>query len=955
MGHHANAYSQYLAWLPPMENDKIQQYPNARVNGSSQMPVRARDYHFPNDPGHHANPYLPVVYLPFYYIPLLPWSSFAPFGNTLGFYQNGCWYNTELNHRAATAPPPATANQQEFLLAHVVYLQAPPQQPQMVIEVQQAQTIEFIQHVPPPPRQPTSGPPSQLVTNGHHRPVIYVMPAEQPHYIPVQNPQSQTSNAMQRASAPPIVSVQESPQHHPPQSELIQTYIPAPHMHQNVRGPQQRPPSKYSTTPNPAPLRTVHASPQMHLQVDGAHKLPSQNRSPHHPDPFINCEGQSDPNFMEIMVQPEVSVVRTARSVIIDARPLTSVHEPQVVPVVENLHYPCESYESIKNPKFNKIQNHVKTDQPANIVVREKFCILKPVGPPPTEASNVVPVQENGSNRITNSVVVQQYVHQQEKPQEEIANSLDESQKEEAREMEQPGSPEPELKNMQSKVQIADTLPEARVKAPLITAHPEPIHQAHISNSLREQDPQPPTTSASSAPAKPTTPENRKCIHLTAAPKENLPMPQKSEVIENQWPALGSRLRNKQSIKKDFVQRNTRFPKSRTPIEKRDCALTPRNQRSDDQVKRENPPSSLVPPTSPRAPAAISQPNPVVVEKSSSKNKTDISRPLQEDRNVVNNNTLKRSVAKKLPEHDVHLTNLGSNMFELLVEPDPHYKEDYSDGNEDGIGDGDTSEQDYPKADDVRPPKPTNSKKEKRRLKKQNTALKNQRICRKQAEKEAKRAQKAKERAELSNRENPMLSDVVRTSTPEPDAPSPATCGLPDAKSKEETTESRRKNKPIKISSFLSAVNFVSLKRKTQVMKKRSLFKRRPNQIRKHKQTQTNPILRLHIQASDTARSQGPTWNSNPQLQLQPQPNVVDKDAFKLNRHQMSASKALAIEKRKRIRSSDEVVSGPEIFEDTIRKCGQSTGEIIDLPLHLHAGDEKNQDVVHRNTQENSG
>ncbi|EDW51493.1 GM22539 [Drosophila sechellia] len=453
---------------------------------------------------------------------------------------------------------------------------------------------------------------------------------------------------------------------------------------------------------------------------------------------------------------------------------------------------------------------------------------------------------------------------------------------------------EPELKNMQqSKIQSADTTPEAKTEeAPTITAHPEPIDEAHAINSLPEQVPKPTDTSASRPPVKEAMLDaicaNMKALRISASPKSNIP--RNPKVNMNHWPPLESSIRKKKAAKKDNAQLKRRFPKLVTVIsfnsndrppkshtaaqerqlaansdrqsglvnssnshannhmmrqksggqktpetdsKRRSMATEKRNydppsmdtkKRSYDQVMEQNPQRNLVlRNNSPRSPAA-SQSVPVVVEK----------------RNIPDNVSKPPVVKKPLRPNNVQpkkpldeLKTLGSNMFDLLVEPD---MEDDNDEN--------TFEQDKPDADDVSPPKRSNSQKEKRRFKKQKTALEKQIKLTKLAEKEAKRVEKAKEKAKNANAENALaaiqsnqtqsanesvsggtlgnfaqetiffhqLPDVVGTPPPS----QPRSCPSPSVARSEVNSKQRTMKKPTKLSTFLAAVTNATLKKKTQ-------------------------------------------------------------------------------------------------------------------------------------------
>ncbi|XP_032581011.1 protein piccolo [Drosophila sechellia] len=663
------------------------------------------------------------------------------------------------------------------------------------------------------------------------------------------------------------------------------------------------------------PGQSDPAPSQMHSPGAGRHNLPSQNLSTHRPSSPTRGKGQSDPApvrsdpapNVQAMVEPEVAVAGSGLngpSGTIDARPLTSDHPAQAVTVVERKQYSYESDISMEDLFIKAVQNHmpqshlvpaVMVAQPDNVVVNDNTnCTPMPVNPPPTGASNVAVAHENDSNSIPNSVLVHcANADEFEKPQMEIVNSSDVNQQV-VMPTNQPESPKLKLKNMQqSKIQSADTTPEAKTEeAPTITAHPEPIDEAHAINSLPEQVPKPTDTSASRPPVKEAMLDaicaNMKALRISASPKSNIP--RNPKVNMNHWPPLESSIRKKKAAKKDNAQLKRRFPKLVTVIsfnsndrppkshtaaqerqlaansdrqsglvnssnshannhmmrqksggqktpetdsKRRSMATEKRNydppsmdtkKRSYDQVMEQNPQRNLVlRNNSPRSPAA-SQSVPVVVEK----------------RNIPDNVSKPPVVKKPLRPNNVQpkkpldeLKTLGSNMFDLLVEPD---MEDDNDEN--------TFEQDKPDADDVSPPKRSNSQKEKRRFKKQKTALEKQIKLTKLAEKEAKRVEKAKEKAKNANAENALaaiqsnqtqsanesvsggtlgnfaqetiffhqLPDVVGTPPPS----QPRSCPSPSVARSEVNSKQRTMKKPTKLSTFLAAVTNATLKKKTQ-------------------------------------------------------------------------------------------------------------------------------------------
>ncbi|XP_043658795.1 trithorax group protein osa-like isoform X2 [Drosophila teissieri] len=807
-------------------------------------------------------------------------------------------------------------------------LTADPAPPQMHLQVDGAHDLPsqlLAPHHPAPlhpaPHHPAPHHPAPHHPAPHHHAPHHPAPHHPaPHHQAPHHPAPLTnceSGCIQEAEQQPPLK-QSTPQNTAPL-----TGDPAPpqmqmQMHQGcIQEAEQHPSSIQSTPQNTAPLTADPDPPQMHLQVDGAHNLPSQHLAPHHPAPHHQAPHHPAPHH---------------------PAPLhPAPHHP--APHHPAPHHPAPHHPVPLHPvPHHPAPHHQAPHHPAPLTNCESGCIQEAEQQPPLKQStpqNTAPLtgdpappqkhlEVDGAHNVPSQHLAPHHPaphhpapHHQAPhhpaphypaphhpaPHHPAPLTNCES-----------VSPEPEPKNIQSKIQTTDMLPEATTEAPMVTAHSEPINRAPITNSLPEQVPQCPlTTSASCASADATMLENMcsqmKCLQIAAAQDKNLAirMPQKSEVFEKQWPALGSRSRNKQAAKKDPVPQKRRCPNSgsaysvnshvqqmrtnksevpkppvthskhQLPRENRVCALPPRNQPLHGNQGKKERSSQGAPPTSP-APK---------------NKKANIPTPSQEAKKVVSN-TVKTPVVKKPEEtkREIPMTDskaLGSNMFELLVEPDPLCKEE---DNEDD-SDGDTSEQEEPKAEDVGPPKSTSSKKEKRRLKKQNTALKKQRQCKKLAEKEAQRAK-------------------MRVSTPKPGASSP---GEQNAK----------------------------------VPEKRNLFehKHKPHRIRNHDQVQTSePTLRLRIHGSDAAPSQVAKQKRNPQPQPQPPPakkvasGVVAKDDTKPNPNRDKIVKPQ--------RNADEVAAsasesgyGSAIYEHNIWEFSLSPGADISLPLlHLHAGDE---------------
>ncbi|XP_033169842.1 nuclear receptor coactivator 6 [Drosophila mauritiana] len=911
----------------PIVNRQNPPNPHAHVDESLHVHGRVRNHHLASRPIYRQPNLLTVaaLCLPLYSESGDQNTTPARFGDTQGFYRNGCWYNGQLNRE-----PPSTNNQQLYLLAYlpsninvqpaqIIWHVAPPPQPQPRCWLP-----------PTPPRQP---PPPQFVLNGLREPVNYIMDAQPQRPVYAQNPQAQAMYAMQPATVPPIPQVQTLPQQAPSSNRPIQTLAPM-MVSRGVQVPprRRRPSFRHPSQQNPAPPTIDHAPSRMHLPGAGGQNLPSQSPSKHRPSSPTRCKGQSDPapvrsdpapnvqepHSIKAMVEPEVAVAGSelnGPSGTIDARPLTSDHPAQGVTVVERKQYSYESDISVEDLLIKAVQNHmpqshlvpaVMVAQPDNVVVNDNTnCTPMPVNPPPTGASNVAVAHENDSNSTPNSVLVHcANADEVEKPQMEIVNSSDVSQQV-VMPTKQPESPKLKLRNMQqSKIQSADATPEAKTEeAPTITAHPEPIDQAHAINSLPEQVPKPTNTRPSRPPVKEAMLDaicaNMKALRISASPKSNIP--RKSKVNMNHWPLLESSFRKKKAAKKDNAQLKRRFPKSATVIsfnsndrppkshtaaqekqlaanpdqksglvnssnsqannhmtrqksggqktpntdsKRRSMATEKRNcdppsmdtmKRSYDQVMEQNPQRNLVlRNNSPRSPAA-SQSVPVVGKE------RNIPGPSQKAKNVVNNNVSKPPVVKKpLGPNNVQprkplgeLKTLGSNMFDLLVEPD---MEDDNDEN--------TFEQDKPDADDVSPPKRSNSQKEKRRFKKQKTALEKQIKLTKLAQKEAKRVEKAKEKAKNANAENALaaiqsnptqsanesvsggtlgnfaqetefvhqLPDVVGTPPPSQPRSRPS----PSVARSEVKCKQRKMKKPTKFSTFLAAVTNATLKKKTK-------------------------------------------------------------------------------------------------------------------------------------------
>ncbi|EDX18002.1 GD15787 [Drosophila simulans] len=642
---------------------------------------------------------------------------------------------------------------------------------------------------------------------------------------------------------------------------------------------------------DPAPSR-------MHSPGAGGQNLPSQNPSKHRPSPPTRGKGQSDPapvrsdpapnvqepHSIKAKVEPEVAVAGSGLngpSGTIDARPMTSDHPAQAVTVVEREECSCESDISMYDLLIKAIQNHmpqshlvpaVMVAQRDHVVVNDNAnCTPMPFNPPPTGASNVAVAHENDSNSIPNSVLVHcANADEAEKPQMEMVNSSDVSQVQVVMPTKQPESPKLKLKNMQqSKIQSADTTPEAKTEeAPTVTAHPEPIDQAHAINSLPEQVPKPTDTSAPRPPVKEAMLDaicaNMKALRISAAPRSNIP--RNPKVNMNHWPPLESSIRKKKAAKKDNAQLKRRFPKSATVISFNSNDRPPKSDRQSGLVNSSNsqannhmtrqksggqktPDRSMAtekrncdPPSMDTMKRSYDQ----VMEQNPQRNlvsqfKRNIPGLSAKAKNVVNNNVSKPPVVKKpLGSNNVQprkplgeLKTLGSNMFDLLVEPD---MEDDNDEN--------TFEQDKPDADDVSPPKRSNSQKEKRRLKKQKTALEKQIKLTKLAEKEAKRVEKAKEKAKNASAENALaaiqsnatqsadesvsggtlgnfaqeticfhqLPDVVGTPPPSQPRSRPS----PSVARSEVKCKQRTMKKPTKLSTFLAAVTNATLKKKTQ-------------------------------------------------------------------------------------------------------------------------------------------
>jgi len=350
----------------------------------------------------------------------------------------------------------------------------------------------------------------------------------------------------------------------------------------------------------------------------------------------------------------------------------------------------------------------------------------------------------------------------------------------------------------------------------------------HVSNSFNSND----------KPPKSHTAEEQSVASVLKIAKNRQ---QQSGLVSS----LNSNADHKMTQKSDDKKTPDNDSKRRSmATEKRNSALPSinKNKRSYDKVIQPNPPRTLVLHNSPRSPAS-SQFTPVVVKK------RNISGPSQREKNVLNENVLKPPVFKKPLGHNnvqpkkpfVDLKTLGTNMFDLLVEPD---KEDDNGEN--------TNEQDDPSIDDVSTPsKRSKSQKEKRRFKKQKTALEKQIKLTKLAQKEAKRAEKAKEKAKNSNGKNALaiqsnsteqpanqtvsggilgnlaqetkffyqLTDVLGTPPPsQPGAPP-----SPSVSRSEVNIKARRKKQPMKLSTFLSAVNHAALKRNPHVSAKSNL------------------------------------------------------------------------------------------------------------------------------------
>ncbi|KMZ09894.1 uncharacterized protein Dsimw501_GD15787, isoform B [Drosophila simulans] len=758
------------------------------------------------------------------------------------------------------------------------------------------------------------------------------LPGAGGHNLPSQNPSTHGPSPLTRGKwqSDPVLSRIHSPgaggrnlaSQNPGQSD------PAPsQMHSAGAGGQNLPsqnPSKHRSSPrtrgkrqsDPAPsqmnspgaggrnLATQNpgqsdpAPSRMHSPGAGGQNLPSQNPSKHRPSPPTRGKGQSDPapvrsdpapnvqepHSIKAKVEPEVAVAGSGLngpSGTIDARPMTSDHPAQAVTVVEREECSCESDISMYDLLIKAIQNHmpqshlvpaVMVAQRDHVVVNDNAnCTPMPFNPPPTGASNVAVAHENDSNSIPNSVLVHcANADEAEKPQMEMVNSSDVSQVQVVMPTKQPESPKLKLKNMQqSKIQSADTTPEAKTEeAPTVTAHPEPIDQAHAINSLPEQVPKPTDTSAPRPPVKEAMLDaicaNMKALRISAAPRSNIP--RNPKVNMNHWPPLESSIRKKKAAKKDNAQLKRRFPKSATVISFNSNDRPPKSDRQSGLVNSSNsqannhmtrqksggqktPDRSMAtekrncdPPSMDTMKRSYDQ----VMEQNPQRNlvsqfKRNIPGLSAKAKNVVNNNVSKPPVVKKpLGSNNVQprkplgeLKTLGSNMFDLLVEPD---MEDDNDEN--------TFEQDKPDADDVSPPKRSNSQKEKRRLKKQKTALEKQIKLTKLAEKEAKRVEKAKEKAKNASAENALaaiqsnatqsadesvsggtlgnfaqeticfhqLPDVVGTPPPSQPRSRPS----PSVARSEVKCKQRTMKKPTKLSTFLAAVTNATLKKKTQ-------------------------------------------------------------------------------------------------------------------------------------------
>ncbi|KMZ09896.1 uncharacterized protein Dsimw501_GD15787, isoform D [Drosophila simulans] len=971
----------------PIVNRQDPPNPHAHVDESLHVLGRVRNYRLVSRPIYRQPNLVTVAAL---CLPLCSESGEqnttpARFGDTQGYYRNGCWYNGQLNQ-----DPPSTNNQQLYLLAYLP-------------SNTNVQPVQMIWHVaptqgspptPPPPQPrcwlpptPPPPPPPQFVLNGLPVPVNYIMDAQpQRPVLYAQNPQAQAMYAMQTATVPPIPQVQTLAQQAPSSNRPIQTSAPmmvsrgvqvpprrrrpsfrhpsqqnpapptidhapsrmslpgaggrnlasqnpgqsdpAPsQMHSAGAGGQNLPsqnPSKHRSSPrtrgkrqsDPAPsqmnspgaggrnLATQNpgqsdpAPSRMHSPGAGGQNLPSQNPSKHRPSPPTRGKGQSDPapvrsdpapnvqepHSIKAKVEPEVAVAGSGLngpSGTIDARPMTSDHPAQAVTVVEREECSCESDISMYDLLIKAIQNHmpqshlvpaVMVAQRDHVVVNDNAnCTPMPFNPPPTGASNVAVAHENDSNSIPNSVLVHcANADEAEKPQMEMVNSSDVSQVQVVMPTKQPESPKLKLKNMQqSKIQSADTTPEAKTEeAPTVTAHPEPIDQAHAINSLPEQVPKPTDTSAPRPPVKEAMLDaicaNMKALRISAAPRSNIP--RNPKVNMNHWPPLESSIRKKKAAKKDNAQLKRRFPKSATVISFNSNDRPPKSDRQSGLVNSSNsqannhmtrqksggqktPDRSMAtekrncdPPSMDTMKRSYDQ----VMEQNPQRNlvsqfKRNIPGLSAKAKNVVNNNVSKPPVVKKpLGSNNVQprkplgeLKTLGSNMFDLLVEPD---MEDDNDEN--------TFEQDKPDADDVSPPKRSNSQKEKRRLKKQKTALEKQIKLTKLAEKEAKRVEKAKEKAKNASAENALaaiqsnatqsadesvsggtlgnfaqeticfhqLPDVVGTPPPSQPRSRPS----PSVARSEVKCKQRTMKKPTKLSTFLAAVTNATLKKKTQ-------------------------------------------------------------------------------------------------------------------------------------------
>lgn len=332
---------------------------HGRVRNQQQAP-RPR-FHQPS----HVN--VSAIYLPLYSVPSTPTTTPARFGDTQGFYRNGCWYNSEFNRE-----PISANNQQLYLLVYV------PSDTNI-------QPVQIIRQVPPiqgssPPQpqpqpQPTAPPtppppPPQFVVNRPRGPVNYVMTAQPPQGsrpVYAQYPQAQPMYAMPRATVPSIPEVQTLPHQAPSQYRPTQIDVAPRMMHRGVQVPPhcRRPSFRQPLRQNPAPQTIGHAPSRMHLPGAGGHNLPSQNLSTNRPTPLNPCKGQSDPAPVQMSpqvqvphcimatVEPEVAVSRlNGPSGTID-----SDRPAQAVTVVERQKHTYESDVSMEEPVIKAVQN----------------------------------------------------------------------------------------------------------------------------------------------------------------------------------------------------------------------------------------------------------------------------------------------------------------------------------------------------------------------------------------------------------------------------------------------------------------------------------------------------------------------------------------------------------------------------------------------------------------------